>query len=1005
MSNQRGGNQKGSARTLLTGGLRVWLTVALVLAALMLANTLYLLANRLGRLMPDPVAAFFASGDQTLPKLFQAMVLSHTGLGVIVAAMMAVFAVWHLPTVWRRRRPRTVTSGVVFVAAGLVLSVTGPFIVYASASRAHNWVWWAHVVAAGVVPVGYVVHRAASFVPARARSYRRFGAVLVAALAAALIGHGTSHRDVQLTAEARLARSKGTNAGPGSKLRNLGDLISRSHEPDNVRRSGLVPAGFVPPASPFFPSAATTSTGDYLPQRIITRGDTSAPAKLTADLDKYGFVVQERIGADTCARCHPDIVEQWSASAHRFASFNNPFYEATINLVRAEATESTPGMTEHVEAYPHWQGREGLIKSKWCSGCHDPAVMLAGKMTEPIDRRTPQAQAGLTCLACHAIDRIHNRSGNGNYNIADEQEDPYLFADAQSGSLAAFLHDTAVKAKPDVHKRQMLQPFFRTSEYCATCHKVSLAEPINGYRWLRGQNEYDAWHDSGVAHNAARTFYLPPTKRVCQDCHMPPEDAPLGDVSARNGQVRSHRFVAVNTALPFIRGDTEMIERIEAFLRTDKLRIDVFAATIDGPDGKGRTIHALDRARPALAPGSEVTVDVVVRNAGVGHTFPGGTNDSNEAWIEFSVLDADGRSVQQSGGVGDDGYVDRAAHFFRAVLVDRHSRPIRMRNAQDIRAPVYTSVIGPGTAHTVHYRIRVPDSPGGALTLRARLLWRKFDRAYTEFAFQANRVGFGLFERCPDLPITMICSDEVRLAIAESNATDDPARTAVGDRVPATDWERCNDYGIGLLLQGDTRGARRAFAEVARLAPQRLDGPRNLARTAFQDGDLETAYSHLIRCEELSSNDPQTAYFWGLVLQEDGRYVEAASAYRRALQRFPDDRATWRNLGRTFYLDGKLAPAIAAFDQVLRIDPEDRSAHYHRMLCLRAGQRHDEARQAEAAYLKYKIDESRDQFTQAYRLANPDDNRESQPVHLHDLTGPAAADAHPGVAVAAQEAP
>ena len=123
----------------------------------------------------------------------------------------------------------------------------------------------------------------------------------------------------------------------------------------------------------------------------------------------------------------------------------------------------------------------------------------------------------------------------------------------------------------------MLKPVFRTSEYCATCHKVSLDTRVNGYRWLRGQNEYDNWHDSGVSLNASRTFYLPPAKRVCQDCHMPREPAPLGDVSARDGTVRSHRFLAVNTALPFLRGDQETIHRTEQFLQDGKLRVDIFA--------------------------------------------------------------------------------------------------------------------------------------------------------------------------------------------------------------------------------------------------------------------------------------------------------------------------------------------------------------------------------------------------------------------------------------------
>ena len=188
-----------------------------------------------------------------------------------------------------------------------------------------------------------------------------------------------------------------------------------------------------------------------------------SPEKLKGDLDKYGFVKETPIGAETCNRCHQDIVAQWATSVHRFSSFNNPFYEATINDMRKNATAPNMWVEEHVKQYPATADRIGMVKSKWCSGCHDPALMLAGKMDNEIDRNTAEAQAGLTCLACHAIDQIHNRTGNGNYNIADEQEDPYLFAAAKTGSAGAYLHDAALKAKPTVHKHQMLKPFFRTS--------------------------------------------------------------------------------------------------------------------------------------------------------------------------------------------------------------------------------------------------------------------------------------------------------------------------------------------------------------------------------------------------------------------------------------------------------------------------------------------------------------------------------------------------------------
>ena len=87
-----------------------------------------------------------------------------------------------------------------------------------------------------------------------------------------------------------------------------------------------------------------------------------------------------------------------------------------------------------------------------------------------------------------------------------------------------------------------------------------------------------------------------------------------------------------------------------------------------------------------------------------------------------------------------------------------------------------------------------------------------------------------------------------------------------------------------------------------------------------------------------------------MVLQEDGQYQQAAAAYRRVLDDFPEDRASWRNLGRVLYLDGKFESALDALESALSIDPEDRIAHYHVMLSLRALGRVDEAKIAEKAY-------------------------------------------------------
>jgi tetratricopeptide (TPR) repeat protein len=276
------------------------------------------------------------------------------------------------------------------------------------------------------------------------------------------------------------------------------------------------------------------------------------------------------------------------------------------------------------------------------------------------------------------------------------------------------------------------------------------------------------------------------------------------------------------------------------------------------------------------------------------------------------------------------------------------------------------------------------DLAGRSVTVRARLLWRKFDRPYTEFAYVSNPVGFKRFDRCPDLPVTEIAADAVTFSVAA--AVKSELGEGGGSRSPdPADWMRYNDYGIGLLLQDDTRGAARAFAQIARAAPERLDGHRNLARTAIRDGDLAQAYEHLKACERLAPADAQTAWVWGTALQEDGRFEEAVMAYLRVLEVFPEDRAAWRNMGLSHRLNNNYELALQAFDRVLEIDAEDRVAHYHKIFCFRALGRLQEADEAAAAYEKYQIDESAQELTQAYRLKNPGVNLETQAIHVHEL--------------------
>jgi hypothetical protein len=127
------------------------------------------------------------------------------------------------------------------------------------------------------------------------------------------------------------------------------------------------------PTGPFFPSSAQVYGGEKIPSKFFME-------------------------SDSCKRCHEDIYNQWNSSAHHFSSFNNQWYRKSIEYM---------------------QDTIGTKPSKWCGGCHDPAVLYAGKMDTPIKQivHTPEAQAGLGCMMCHSIADVKSTMGQAIFTL------------------------------------------------------------------------------------------------------------------------------------------------------------------------------------------------------------------------------------------------------------------------------------------------------------------------------------------------------------------------------------------------------------------------------------------------------------------------------------------------------------------------------------------------------------------------------------------------------------
>ena len=141
-------------------------------------------------------------------------------------------------------------------------------------------------------------------------------------------------------------------------------------------------------------------------------------------------------------------------SAHRFSSFNNPFYLASVKETRKVV-----------------QQRDGNARgSRWCAGCHDPVPLLSGtfdtaSLEEPIE---PTGQAGITCTVCHGI--THVNSTTRQRRLPDRRAAP-VSVRVQRKSVSAIRQPAAGEGQaglPPADVSQAGAPYHRNSARPAT---------------------------------------------------------------------------------------------------------------------------------------------------------------------------------------------------------------------------------------------------------------------------------------------------------------------------------------------------------------------------------------------------------------------------------------------------------------------------------------------------------------------------------------------------------
>ncbi len=94
--------------------------------------------------------------------------------------------------------------------------------------------------------------------------------------------------------------------------------------------------------------------------------------------------------------------------------------------------------------------------------------------------------------------------------------------------------------------------------------------------------------------------------------------------------------------------------------------------------------------------------------------------------------------------------------------------------------------------------------------------------------------------------------------------------------------ERWNDYGIGLLLQGDIRNAEATFLKVTRMDPGYADGWVNVGRARIQEGNMSAGREMLRKALEVDPELAKTHFFLGVALKSLGEYDEALDPLPRS---------------------------------------------------------------------------------------------------------------------------
>lgn len=642
--------------------------------------------------------------------------------------------------------------------------------------------------------------------------------------------------------------------------------------------------------------------------------------------------------AEYCGHCHEEAYHQWRQALHS-NSFRTPFYRTSVNiLIRTK----------------------GIEFSRHCDSCHNPIAVVSGALTQDPQVDRSFDKDGLTCMTCHSVQGLQSTSGNGGYIMGE----PAVMVDENGNRIPGEVQFGDIFEHPERHSAAVMQPFYRTPEFCAACHKANLPNPLNDYKFIRAFTVFDEWQNSKFSHRNPLTFYSADFT-TCQNCHMPRAETTLHDYGAKSGKLASHRWTAGNTAVPFYYGFDEQLQKTIEFLKSGRyLNVDIFALKKAQDEN---LIAPLGTLPFELKPDDVLQAYVVVQNKNIGHSLIPEVRDLYEAWVEVTVNDAAGKEIYHSGFLQPDGMLDPRAHSFTNRPVNLSGDFVDNHKVWTIHSMAYDNSIQSGRSALVRYEFRIPPDAKGPLSITARVNYRHLRQSYLNNVFGPDH---------PRYPVIALAARTRELNLGMNQ----PTAPAAGDN---QDWMRWNNVAIGFLDQQQYSDAIDAFQQVVKLRPDYEDGYVNLGLTYLEWEKYAEARAPLEKALELHPQYARALYYLALVERREGHPEAEVADLQKMVEQYPQSRDGRRELGIAYYQQHRTDEAIAQFQALQAIDPDDLAAHYNlAILYRRKGMKTEAAAQA-ALYATKRIDPGAPTYSLEYLRKHPEISTESVPWHMH----------------------